>query len=119
MSDRLGDFEFAVLLAMLRLGDEAYGVSIRHEIESRSGRESSLGAVYTTLDRLEGKGFVTSRMGLPTTVRGGRRKKLCRLTPAGERALSLTWDTQRRMAEGLEDALKDMRRAPDARGDRA
>lgn len=119
MSDHLGDFEYAVLLATLRLGDDAYGVSIRDEIASRSGRESSLGAVYTTLDRLEGKGFVASRMGLPTAVRGGRRKKLCRLTAAGERALSLTWDAQRRMADGLEGRLEEMRRTSDAGGDRA
>lgn len=111
MSQHLGDFEYAVLLATLRLGDGAYGVSIRDEIETRSGREASLGAVYTTLDRLEGKGFVASRMGRPTAVRGGRRKKLCRLTPAGERALSSTWDAQRRMAEGLEEVLERMRTA--------
>ncbi|MDA8017076.1 MAG: PadR family transcriptional regulator [Thermoanaerobaculia bacterium] len=74
-----------------------------------------MGAVYTTLERLEGKGFLCSRMGRPTAVRGGRRKKLCRLTPAGERALSLSWDAQRKMAQGLEQVLEDLRqRASDA-----
>ncbi len=110
MNDRLRDLEYTLLLALLRLGDEAYGVPIRNEIAARTGRELSLGALYTTLDRLEGKGFVASRMGAPTAVRGGRRKKMCRLTTAGRGALSRTWDFQRRMTEGLESQLEDMHR---------
>lgn len=110
MADRLRDLEYTLLLALLRLGDEAYGVPIRDEIAARTGREPSLGALYTTLDRLEGKGFVASRMGKPTAVRGGRRKKMCRLTAAGKRALSHTWDIQRRMTEGLEGRLEELHR---------
>ena len=118
MADRLRDLEYTLLLALLRLGEEAYGVPIRDEIAARTGRVLSLGALYTTLDRLEGKGFVTSRMGAPTAVRGGRRKKMCRLTPAGKRALSRTWELQRRMTEGLESRLEEIlrRAAPPAGG---
>ncbi|MEM7356374.1 MAG: helix-turn-helix transcriptional regulator [Acidobacteriota bacterium] len=110
MSGRLRDLEYTLLLALLRLGDEAYGVPIRDEIASRTGRELSLGALYTTLERLEGKGYIESRMGAPTAVRGGRRKKMCRLTSAGKQALSQTWDFQRRMTEGLEPRLEELRR---------
>lgn len=105
MSNRLGDLEYTLLLALLRLGEETYGVPIRNEIASRTGRELSLGSLYTTLDRLERKGFVQTRMGSSTAVRGGRRKKMCRLTTAGQRALSTTWEFQRRMTEGLESQL--------------
>lgn len=118
MNDRLRDLEYTLLLALLRLGDEAYGVPIRDEIAARTGRNLSLGALYTTLDRLEGKGFIESRMGAPTAVRGGRRKKMCRLTPAGKGALSRTWDFQRRMTEGLEAQLEDMRRSTALAGGR-
>ncbi len=114
MADRLRDLEYTLLLALLRLGEEAYGVPIRDEIAARTGRELSLGALYTTLDRLEGKGFVASRMGAPTAVRGGRRKKMCRLTTAGKRALSHTWDFQRQMTEGLESRLEELRSAAEA-----
>lgn len=105
MADLLGDLEYAVLLALLRLQDKAYGVSIRRELEERAGRRTSLGAIYTTLDRLERKGLVTSRASAPTAVRGGRRKRLCRMTPAGERALATTWEAQRRLVAGLEGQL--------------
>ncbi len=110
MADRLRDLEYTLLLALLRLG-EAYGVPIRDEIAARTGRDLSLGALYTTLERLEGKGFIVSRMGAPTAVRGGRRKKMCRLTPAGKQALADTWDFQRRMTEGLESRLEEMHRS--------
>lgn len=110
MKDRLRDLEYTLLLALLRLG-ETYGVPIRDEIAARTGRQLSLGALYTTLDRLEGKGFVASRMGAPTAKRGGRRKKMCRLTPAGKGALSRTWDFQRRMTEGLESRLEELQRS--------
>ena len=105
MAELLGAFETTILLALLRLRDKAYGVSIRAEVSERTGREPSLGAIYTTLDRLEKKGLVSSRVSAPTAVRGGRRKRLCRLTPAGERALAATWDAQQRMASGLEQEL--------------
>ena len=70
----LGDFEQLVLLALLRLGDDAYGVPIREEIQERAGRVVSLGSVYKTLERLEVKGYVSSFVGEPTNERGGRRK---------------------------------------------
>lgn len=107
MRQSIGELEYLVLLGVLRLADAgAYGVSLRDEIEARSGRAVSLGAVYTALGRLEGKGLLESEMAAPTPVRGGRRKKLCRLTTAGERALAACWQTQRRMADGLEPRLE-------------
>ena len=85
--DRLWDFEFMVMLALMRLGDEAYGVSISREIKRRSGREMALGSVYATLERLERKGFVVSELGEPTMERGGRAKKHFRVTGKGLRVV--------------------------------
>ena len=68
----LGEFEYLMLSAASRLGEDAYGAAIRQEIESATGRGCSLGALYTTLDRLESKGFIKTRMGDPTPQRGGR-----------------------------------------------
>jgi PadR family transcriptional regulator PadR len=98
----LGDFEQLVLLALLRLGPEAYGASIRREIEQRTGRRLSIGAVYVTLGRLESKGFVVSRIGEPTAERGGRRRKHIAVLPAGRRAVAQAYRTFTVMAEGLE-----------------
>ena len=81
----LGGFELLVLLALIRLGDEAYGVPISQAIEESSGREVALGSVYLTLDRLEAKGFVSSKLGEPTAVRGGRAKTYFRITAKGLR----------------------------------
>ena len=75
MSSALGEFEQLVLLAVLRLGSDAYGATIRREIETRAARELSISAVYTTLQRLEQKGLVRSRMGEPLPERGGRGRK--------------------------------------------
>ena len=83
----LGEFELMVLLALIRLGDDAYGVPICHEIEKRSGREAAIGSVYATLERLEAKGLVTSRLGDSTAVRGGRAKRYFRVTAQGVRAV--------------------------------
>ena len=85
MSDRdyLGEFEHVILLALLRLKDHAYGVTVRQEIELRTDREVSIGAVYATLDRLETKGYVTSLRGDPTPERGGRSKRFVRVTADG------------------------------------
>ena len=82
----LGGFELLVLLALIRLGDEAYGVPISQVIEESSGREVSLGSVYVTLGRLEEKGLVASKVGEPTAVRGGRAKTYFRITAKGLRA---------------------------------
>ncbi len=98
----LGSFEHLVLLAVGRLGDEGYGVSIRREIERRTGRSVSTGAVYATLDRLEEKGYVRSWEGEATPRRGGRAKRHFRLEPAGARALRASRRMLERMWEGLE-----------------
>jgi PadR family transcriptional regulator len=97
----LGDFEQLILLALVRLGDQAYGVSIHNEIARRARRDVTVAAVYKTLDRLETKGFAASTMGEPTAERGGRRKKYFRIQPAGRRALSHALASLRRMTEGL------------------
>ena len=86
----LGEFELMVLLALLRLGDNAYGVTISQEIEGRSGREVALGSVYAALDRLEEKGLVASKLGDPTAERGGRAKRYFRLTGEGLREVRQT-----------------------------
>jgi DNA-binding PadR family transcriptional regulator len=81
----LGGFELLVLLALIRLGEDAYGVPISDAIEQSSGREVSIGSVYLTLDRLAGKGLVSSRLGDPTAERGGRAKTYFRITAKGLR----------------------------------
>lgn len=86
MSDWLGEFEQLVLFAVLQL-DDAYGVTVREEIRRRTGRAVSAGAVYTTLERLEARRLVASRWGAPTPERGGKRKRLFAVTPAGARLL--------------------------------
>jgi PadR family transcriptional regulator PadR len=83
----LGEFERLVLLAILRLGGQAYGMKIRLEIKNRANRDSSLGAIYTTLDRLESKGLVSSWRGDPTPERGGRSKRFFKLEATGQQAL--------------------------------
>jgi PadR family transcriptional regulator PadR len=102
----LGDFEQLVLLGVLRLGDEAYGAAIRQEIHARSGRDVSINAVYTTLDRLEGKGLLRSWAGAPTPQRGGRRRKHYALQPAGAAALRQAYRTFTAMAAGFEGRLE-------------
>jgi PadR family transcriptional regulator PadR len=86
----LTDFELMILLAVLRVNDDAYGVQIAREIEATGGRRVLLGAVYTALDRLERNGLVTSTIGLPTAVRGGRAKRFFRVTTRGVRAVKNT-----------------------------
>ena len=91
-NDYLGQFELMVLLAVIRLGDDAYGVTISREIEQRCGREVSLGSVYATLERLEEKGLTISRLGDATAERGGRAKRFFRATSRG---IHCARDTQR------------------------
>lgn len=98
----LGEFEALVLLALARLGPDAYGATIRREIETRTRRSLAISAVYVTLDRLEGKGYVRSRVGDPTPQRGGRRRKHYLLLPAGRRVLAQTYRSFMVMVEGLE-----------------
>src|ERR1017187_1906253 len=103
MSDRdfLGEFEHVVILALLRLTDHAYGVSVRQEIGQRTGRDVSIGAIYATLDRLETKGYVKSHLGDPTPERGGRSKRFFRVTAKGMTAVDRTHAALRSMTEGL------------------
>ncbi len=101
----LGDFEQLVLLGVLRLDGEAYGAAIRREIHGRSGRDVSINAVYTTLDRLEDKGLLRSWTGEPTPQRGGRRRKFYALQPAGVTAMRHAYQALRSMADGLEERL--------------
>jgi PadR family transcriptional regulator, regulatory protein PadR len=97
----LGEFEHIVLLALLRLGDNAYGVTVRHEIKSRISREVSIGAVYATLERLQTKGFVTSYLGDPTPERGGRSKRYFRVTGKGIATVHRTQRALHTMTTGL------------------
>lgn len=100
--DYLGEFENIVLFALLRLQDRAYGVTVRREIQARTNREVSIGAVYATLDRLQTKGYVKSFLGEPTAERGGRSKRLFRITASGVTAVNRTQRALARMTEGLE-----------------
>ena len=100
----LGELEQLVLLAIIRLGDDAYGVTVRREIERRAGRAVSLGSVYSTLMRLEEKGLVDSRVGEPTPERGGRRKRHYTILAAGRRAVAQSLRSLRRMSSGLDAA---------------
>jgi PadR family transcriptional regulator PadR len=100
--DYLGEFEHIVLLSLLQLNDRAYGVTVRQEIALRTGRDVSVGAIYTTLDRLKVKGYVTSRLAEPTSERGGRAKRFFRVTAKGTRAVNATHDALRSMSVGLE-----------------
>jgi PadR family transcriptional regulator, regulatory protein PadR len=102
MQQPLGEFEQLVMFAVMRLDDEAYGAGIRRELLARAGRDVSPGAIFTTLERLEARGLVTSIYGEPTQERGGRRKRFYRVAPEGKRALSASLETIRRMARGLE-----------------
>jgi PadR family transcriptional regulator PadR len=105
VSPTLGDFEQLILLALVRLGDEGYGVSIHNEIVRRAGRDVTIAAVYKTLERLEDKGLALSTVGEPTAERGGRRKKYFRIQPAGRRALAQSLASLRAMTEGLPHEL--------------
>jgi DNA-binding PadR family transcriptional regulator len=94
----LGEFELMILLALMRLGDDAYGVAISREIEQCTGREVALGSVYAALERMEERGLVASRVGDPTAERGGRAKRYFRVTDSGleevrrtQRALVNLW----------------------------
>ncbi len=98
----LGEFEQMVLLALIRLDDNAYGMTIRQTIQERTRRPVAIGQVYSALDRLEHKGFLSSRLGGPEPIRGGRAKKLFRLTPAGAAALTHSRGMMAQMAEGLD-----------------
>ena len=98
----LGEFEQIVLLAVLRLGEEAYGVTILAEIAAKTGRNPSPGALYTTLHRMEDKGLVTFRDGSPTPQRGGRAKRFVIVTREGRNALASAQTAYRSLIDGLD-----------------
>jgi PadR family transcriptional regulator, regulatory protein PadR len=102
----LGEFELVVLLAVARLGTGAYPLSIRDEIEARTGRAVSRPAVFITLERLEEKGLLSSRYGEPTPVRGGRAKRFFAPTPPGLSAVRHSLDTVAALTKGLEPLLR-------------
>ncbi|MDB4908774.1 MAG: transcriptional regulator PadR family protein [Gemmatimonadetes bacterium] len=101
----LGEFEQVVMLGVLRVGDEAYAVTIWEEIHRQTGRDVALGAIYKTLSRLEEKGLLRSRHGEPTAERGGRRKRYYAVSAAGKRAVQQSLATITRLAAGLELGL--------------
>ena len=109
MGHTLGDFEQRILFALIRLGVDAYGVTIRQEIETRTGRTISAGALYTALGRLEKRGLVTSRLGESTPERGGKRKRLYTIQPAGERAVARAYESLRLMASGMASRLRTVK----------
>lgn len=106
-SDHLGGLEELVLLSVLRLGDDAYGATIREELARRAGRSASISTVYVTLMRLEEKGLVRSWMGEPTAVRGGKAKRHFRLRQEGLAALRHARAVRERMWEGAPAAVEE------------
>jgi PadR family transcriptional regulator, regulatory protein PadR len=104
----LGEFEHIVVLAVLRLSDRAYGVTVRREIEVRTGREVSVGAMYATLHRLEAKGYVKSHVGDPTPERGGQSKRLFLVSAKGVAAVNRTHRALQSMTAGLGDTTPSL-----------
>jgi PadR family transcriptional regulator, regulatory protein PadR len=102
----LGELEQLVLLAVLRVGKDAYGVPVHDEIQRRAGRDLTLGTIYKTLTRLDEKGLVSSYIGEPTPERGGRRTRCYVVSTAGKRSLNASLRTLRRMATGLDVGLE-------------
>ena len=96
----LGEFEYLLLSSAARLGDHAYGAAMRQDLEA-AGRRCSIGALYTTLDRLEGKGLVKTCMGDPTPQRGGRPKRMVRVTAKGMRAAAEFYGAVTRVSRGV------------------
>ncbi len=102
----LGEFEYAVMLAVLHLDEDAYAVPMRELIEQRTGRPVARGALYTGLDRLESKGCLKSRMGDPTEERGGKARRYYSVTPAGRKAIRATHESLSNLTKGLESLLE-------------
>jgi len=103
--DYLGEFEQMVLLTIMRLGTDAYGLAVRDELEAVAGRSPSSGSLYTTLDRMEKKGLVESSAGESSQERGGRPRRYVRVTPEGQTLLARSRDTLMALWNGLEGAL--------------
>lgn len=104
----LGEFELLVLLALLRLGNGAYGAAIQREIREKTGRDVSVGTAYMTLGRLEEKKMIVSYIGLPTRQRGGRRRKHYLMNKPGEEALGRAYRAFVAMADGVDRELASM-----------
>ncbi len=102
MSKYIGEFEEAVMLSVYRLCDNAYSVTVQEDLEGRLGKSASLGMIYTTLKRLEDRGFVKSELGDPTSERGGRPKRLFWMTGAGATALNSAKDRRELMWSDIE-----------------
>jgi DNA-binding PadR family transcriptional regulator len=101
----LGEFEYLLITAATRLGDNSYGAAIREEIETTTGRKCSIGALYTTIERLEGKGLLTTWMGDATPERGGRAKRMVRVTGKGMRSAKEFYDVVMRVSSGASWAV--------------
>lgn len=97
----LSEFELIVLLVLLRLGDDAYGVPIAREMQEQTKREAKLGSIYAALERLEEKGFVVSQLGEPTRERGGRAKRYFHITRQGMRQVRETQRTLTKLWKGV------------------
>ena len=108
MGRTLGSFEQLVLLAILRIGDGAYGVQVHEEIERVTGRDVAAGALYRALDRLEERGLISSGTGEPTAERGGRRRRTLSVTPSGARELEDALGALRGMAQGLDARIRSL-----------
>ena len=104
----VGEFEHVVLLALLRLGNGAYGASIRREIRERTGRDAAVGSVYMALSRLEQKQMIVSYAGIPTAQRGGRRRRHYLIDSEGQKALGRAYRAFISMAEGFERELAEL-----------
>lgn len=98
---RMAEFELRVLLTVLRCGDDAYAVAVHGDLETRTGAKVALGAVYITLDRLERKGWLSSRFGEPSAVRGGRAKRFYTATARGRTVLKVECEMIQRLWTGL------------------
>ena len=101
----LGEFEYLLISAAAALGENAYGAAIREELEATTGRKCSIGALYTTIDRLESKGLVKTWMGEATAERGGRAKRMLRVTAKGVHAAKQFYDAVTRVSQGVSWAV--------------
>src|SRR5207237_8467689 len=99
--DQVGNFELMVILALIRLGENAYGVPISEELDKRTGRDVAIGSVYAALERLEDKGFITSELGEATPERGGRAKRYFRVTARGLKEVRETQRSLMKLWQGL------------------
>jgi PadR family transcriptional regulator PadR len=107
----LGEFEYLLITAAARLSEGAYGAAIREEIETATGRKCSIGALYTTIDRLETKGLLETWMGQATAQRGGRAKRMVRVTAKGEKAAKGFYEAVTRVSHGAAWAARRARSA--------